>query len=115
MADSGRSVPPEARAVVIVFQDYALFPHLAVADNVGFGLIRPDRDVRLKRVAQVPNLVGLEAFGERYPHELSGGQQQRGVVANPAGTRVRAEAHVLHVVTFPAVGAVVPGPRRLPA
>jgi len=81
MADPGRSVPPEARGVGIVFQDYALFPHLAVADNVGFGLTHLDRGARRQRVAQVLDLVGLEAFGERYPHELSGGQQQRVAVA----------------------------------
>lgn len=65
----------------MVFQDYALFPHLTVTDNVGFGLHRLDRSARKKRVARVLELVGLEAFANRPPHELSGGQQQRVAVA----------------------------------
>jgi iron(III) transport system ATP-binding protein len=72
-------VPPEARGVGIVFQDYALFPHLTVADNVGFGLTGlPSRPARTRDVL---NLVGLAEFGARYPHELSGGQQQRVALA----------------------------------
>ena len=81
MSGPGRWRPPEERGVGIVFQDYALFPHLTVADNVGFGLGRLDRAVRKSRVAQILELVGLEAFADRYPHELSGGQQQRVAVA----------------------------------
>ena len=81
VAGDGRAVPPEERGVGIVFQDYALFPHLTVADNVRFGLHRLDRAARAKRVAEILELVGLEGFGERYPHELSGGQQQRVAVA----------------------------------
>jgi len=74
-------VPPEQRGVGIVFQDYALFPHLTVEDNVGFGLHRLDRGPRRERIAQILELVGLPGFGARYPHELSGGQQQRVAVA----------------------------------
>ena len=70
-------VPPEERGVGVVFQDYALFPHLTVADNVAFGLTRLPRDERARRVAEILELVGLTAFRARYPHELSGGQQQR--------------------------------------
>jgi iron(III) transport system ATP-binding protein len=81
VAGEGRHVPPEARGVGIVFQDYALFPHLTVADNVRFGLHRTGRGARDKRVAETLSLVGLEAFAARYPHELSGGQQQRVAVA----------------------------------
>lgn len=71
-------VPPEARHVGMVFQDYALFPHLSVAANVGFGL---PRSRRRGRVAEVLDLVGLAEVASRYPHELSGGQQQRVALA----------------------------------
>ena len=77
VAGPDRAVPPEERGVGIVFQDYALFPHLAVADNVAFGLPRGARG----RVDEVLDLVGLGGFGARYPHELSGGQQQRVALA----------------------------------
>jgi iron(III) transport system ATP-binding protein len=71
-------VPPERRRVGMVFQDYALFPHLTVAANVGFGLSRAER---AERVPELLELVGLEGLGGRYPHELSGGQQQRVALA----------------------------------
>jgi iron(III) transport system ATP-binding protein len=80
-AQNGIMVPPEQRSVGVVFQDYALFPHLTIAENVGFGLTGPPRTGRRERVREVLELVGLGAFGERYPHELSGGQQQRVAVA----------------------------------
>jgi iron(III) transport system ATP-binding protein len=81
MSVPGRAVPPEARGVGMVFQDYALFPHLGVGDNVAFGLGRLDRPARARRVAEVLELVGLGGLAERYPHELSGGQQQRVALA----------------------------------
>ena len=71
-------IPPEARRVGMVFQDYALFPHLTVAANIGFGLARRDRPGRVPKLLEV---VGLESLGHRYPHELSGGQQQRVALA----------------------------------
>jgi iron(III) transport system ATP-binding protein len=74
----GGWVPPERRHVGMVFQDYALFPHLTVARNVGYGLPRSGRDAR---VAEALELVGLGAHGHRLPHELSGGQQQRVALA----------------------------------
>jgi len=90
-ADRGIHVEPEARGVGVVFQDYALFPHLTIAQNVGFGLERTSRSERRARVAQILDLVGLTDFAERYPHELSGGQQQRVAVARalaPAPTLI---------------------------
>ncbi len=78
VAGPGTWVPPEQRRVGMVFQDYALFPHLTVSENVGFGLPRRERATR---VADLLAVVGLDALGRRYPHELSGGQQQRVALA----------------------------------
>lgn len=72
---------PERRRVGMMFQDYALFPHLSVAGNVGFGLRRQSQDARSRRVAEMLALVGLAAVAGSYPHELSGGQQQRVALA----------------------------------
>ncbi len=76
-----RWVPPEARGIGFVFQDYALFPHLTVTQNVAFGLPHLGRKARRKRTQEVLNLVGLTIFAARYPHQLSGGQQQRVALA----------------------------------
>ncbi len=77
----GAWIPPERRGVGLVFQDFALFPHLSVADNVGFGLPRRPAAPRRARIASVLTEVGLGELGARYPHELSGGQQQRVALA----------------------------------
>jgi iron(III) transport system ATP-binding protein len=77
----GRTVPPENRRVGMVFQDYALFPHLTVADNVGFGLRLLDPAARVRRVAETLEMIGMARAGSSYPHELSGGQQQRVALA----------------------------------
>ncbi|MGH2795145.1 MAG: ABC transporter ATP-binding protein, partial [Actinomycetota bacterium] len=78
VAGDGVWIGPDKRAVGMVFQDYALFPHLTVAANIGFGLARHERSAR---VGEVLELVGLAGLGGRYPHELSGGQQQRVALA----------------------------------
>jgi iron(III) transport system ATP-binding protein len=74
-------VEPERRNVGMMFQDYALFPHLTVEENVGFGLRRLGRAERRDRVREMLELVGLSQAGNNYPHELSGGQQQRVALA----------------------------------
>jgi iron(III) transport system ATP-binding protein len=75
------ALPPEQRRVGVMFQDYALFPHLTVAGNVGFGLASLTRDSRGRRVSELLDLVGLRERADAYPHELSGGQQQRVALA----------------------------------
>ena len=74
-------IPPEQRGIGMVFQDYALFPHLSVADNATFGLRRQSKSEQRKVAEEMLELVGLEDCMDRYPHELSGGQQQRIAVA----------------------------------
>ncbi|MDQ3931808.1 MAG: ABC transporter ATP-binding protein [Actinomycetota bacterium] len=81
VAGPGAWRPPEQRSVGIVFQDYALFPHLTVSKNVAFGLHVLPRSQRDLRAAEVLSLVGLSDLGDRYPHELSGGEQQRVALA----------------------------------
>lgn len=76
----GRVIPPERRRVGLVFQDYALFPHLTVAENIRFGLNRR-RSGRGERIQALLELTRLEALRDRYPHELSGGEQQRTALA----------------------------------
>ncbi|HEX2013425.1 MAG TPA: ABC transporter ATP-binding protein [Roseateles sp.] len=80
-AAAGLHAQPEARRIGMVFQDYALFPHLSVADNIGFGLRHLGRPERQRRIAQVLELVGLAHAARRAPHQLSGGQQQRVALA----------------------------------
>lgn len=74
-------MPPERRNIGMVFQEYALFPHLSVAENVGFGLQKSAMAARLARVEELLALVGLTGRGGKFPHELSGGQQQRVALA----------------------------------
>lgn len=87
IAEPGRETPPEARGVGFVFQDYALFPHLTVAENVAFGLRFVPRGQRKWRIMDSLARVGLEAFAESWPHMLSGGQQQRVALARALAPR----------------------------
>lgn len=82
-------VPAEQRRIGMVFQDYALFPHLSVADNIGFGLRDASADMRRARVAELLATVGLAGQDRKYPHELSGGQQQRVALARALAPRPR--------------------------
>lgn len=79
--------PPEKRRIGMVFQDYALFPHLTVAQNVAFGLHQLNNEEASLRVRQLLATVGLHGQGEKYPHELSGGQQQRVALARALAPR----------------------------
>jgi iron(III) transport system ATP-binding protein len=88
-AGAGLQVPPEARRIGMVFQDYALFPHLSVADNVAFGVQQLPRAERAARVQQMLDLVGLAHAARRAPHQLSGGQQQRIALARALAPRPR--------------------------
>ena len=80
VAQSGQSIAPERRRVGMVFQDYALFPHLTVAGNIGGGLKDTSASAR-RQIDELLALVGLSGSGNKYPHELSGGQQQRVLIA----------------------------------
>ncbi len=86
---AGHALAPEARRIGMVFQDYALFPHLSIERNVGFGLRHLDRAARRERVAAMLQTVGLASRAQAYPHELSGGQQQRVALARALATRPR--------------------------
>ncbi|GAB4254307.1 MAG: ABC transporter ATP-binding protein [Thermoleophilia bacterium] len=81
VAQSGSALPPERRGVGVVFQDYALFPHLSVRRNVAFGLNRLSSDERRRLTDEALDRVGLTGYAERRPSELSGGQQQRVALA----------------------------------
>lgn len=81
LSEPGKSLPPERRQVGMMFQDYALFPHLSVQQNIAFGLRHLTKSAREARVAEMLELVGLGAAAKSWPHELSGGQQQRVALA----------------------------------
>jgi iron(III) transport system ATP-binding protein len=74
------NVAPEQRAIGMVFQDYALFPHMTVGQNIAFGLQRSKEDTKII-IEQMLQLIGLQAHEHRFPYELSGGQQQRVALA----------------------------------
>ena len=91
MYDGRREVPVEERRLGMVFQDYALWPHMTVAHNIAFGmrLRRFHRQVIAKRVQELLELVNLPGLGDRYPYQLSGGQQQRVALARALATEPR--------------------------
>jgi iron(III) transport system ATP-binding protein len=80
-------VPPEHRRIGMVFQDYALFPHLDISHNIGFGLRSMNAEARRSRIAELAKLVGLEGSLSAFPHEISGGQQQRVALARALAPR----------------------------
>jgi len=85
-AEKGIDVPSHKRKVSLVFQNYALFPHMTVAENIAFGLQHLPKALRSQRTQQQLALVQLKELGDRYPHQLSGGQQQRVALARALAT-----------------------------
>lgn len=85
----GRMLAAEHRHIGMMFQDYALFPHLSVENNIRFGLHKWDKKAATARVEEMLELVGLTQFIKRYPHELSGGQQQRVALARAIAPQPR--------------------------
>jgi len=85
VAGPGTHLPAQRRGIAVVPQEGALFPHLSVRDNIGYGLSRAER--RSSRVDEMLELVGLSGYGHRMPHQLSGGQQQRVAVARALAPR----------------------------
>lgn len=81
ISSAKKALPPEKRQIGMVFQDYALFPHLTVCDNVTYGLNRLSASEKERICEQMLALVKLDNMGQRFPHELSGGQQQRVALA----------------------------------
>lgn len=77
LSDEKTFIEPQNRNIGFVFQNYALFPHMNIYDNITFGISKMPKDHKQKIVADLLKLIGLEGFEKRYPHELSGGQQQR--------------------------------------
>lgn len=81
IADLNTNILPEHRSIGMVFQDHALFPHLSIAKNIGFGLHKHNRQEREQIISRMLTLIGMPNYHDRYPHELSGGQSQRVALA----------------------------------
>lgn len=88
LSGGGVNLPPEARSIGLMFQDFALFPHMSVAQNVAYGLKGGKAKIRA-RVSELLARVGLEDFSAKYPHELSGGEQQRVALVRALAPRPR--------------------------
>ncbi|MFK7938987.1 MAG: ABC transporter ATP-binding protein [Roseovarius sp.] len=88
VCDTRFRIPPERRHIGLMFQDFALFPHLSVADNISFGLTG-DKNEATRRVDELLERVGLRGFGTAFPHELSGGEQQRVALARALAPKPR--------------------------
>ncbi|MEM1273224.1 MAG: ABC transporter ATP-binding protein [Pseudomonadota bacterium] len=86
VSNSALHLPPEAREIGLMFQDFALFPHLSIADNIGFGLRGPASETK-RRVAALLERVHLSGYGKKAPHMLSGGEQQRVALARALAPR----------------------------
>ncbi len=81
------ALPAHKRGIGMVFQDYALLPHLTVADNICFGIVHLDKSAQRSRLTELLDLIGLSDYAHHYPHELSGGQQQRIALARALAPR----------------------------
>ncbi|OCL25153.1 ABC transporter [Orenia metallireducens] len=81
IVDNKTFIPSERRGIGVVFQDYALFPHMSVAENILFGVKNKSSKYKKEKLAQLLKLVGLEGLHDRYPYQISGGQQQRVALA----------------------------------
>jgi iron(III) transport system ATP-binding protein len=81
MSDVSVFVEPENRGIGIVFQDFALFPHKTILQNISYGLFRYAKEIRKEMVNSILQITGLEGLEKRYPHQLSGGQKQRVALA----------------------------------
>ena len=88
MSDETVHLPPDARAIGLMFQDFALFPHLSVGENIAFGLPKRSPD-RQKTVDEYLDRLGLSGFSDKYPHMLSGGEQQRVALARALAPKPR--------------------------
>ncbi|MTI61778.1 MAG: ABC transporter ATP-binding protein [Firmicutes bacterium] len=89
MKDSNIYLPPENRGIGMVFQDYALFPHMTVAKNITYGFTDLKKAERRKRLNEVMELVDIKELADRYPYQLSGGQQQRVALARAIAPQPR--------------------------
>lgn len=89
LSSATTQLPPEQRNIGMVFQDFALFPHLTIFDNIAFGLRKQPLKQQQQRVRQLLERIGLSDFEQRYPHQLSGGQQQRIALARALAPKPR--------------------------